>query len=172
MNHSPFHLFQNDTTLKTYVLVIVKLLLLLLRTIDVPAPLHGQPIPPTTPWAGYHISLPANMRDKVLALKEALEDEQDFDQLGLKIISLLVDLWTSTWLPTAQDQITDPTLKMVMFTQLRADGSFRKPHEVTGQFARISFMMVSLPSLYLLDNYLSDHVFTEANFLEACPLPG
>ena len=150
MNHTPFHIFQNETTLKTYELVVVKLLLLLLRTIDVPTPIPGQPIPPNTPWAGYHIPLPANIRDRVLALRESLQGGENFNELDSQIVHLLVDLWTHTWLPTSHDQITDPTLKMVMFTQLRADGSFRKPHEVTGQFARLSFMMVRLLHFYLL----------------------
>ncbi|KAH9852007.1 hypothetical protein C2E23DRAFT_860305 [Lenzites betulinus] len=119
-NHHPFGQHQLDGTLRAYMRLVIQLLCFVLRVEE-------------------ELSLPA----EVAALVAALRQELSEDGLGVEsaIHQLLLALWMREWTPSEGNLFPDPTVRFVIHTQVRADGSLKKPEEVTGVFAKLVYNM-------------------------------
>lgn len=128
-NHHPFGQHQITDTLRAYTRLVLQLLLLLLRAQD-------------------DLDLPAEVYARVTTLHQTLD--QGVEEAVLAIHQLLLALWMREWTPTAGNLFPDPTVRLVIHTQVNADGSLKKPEDVTGVFAKLVYDMVSSLSICLI----------------------
>ncbi|KAI0633912.1 hypothetical protein C8Q77DRAFT_1217292 [Trametes polyzona] len=119
-NHHPFGRHQLDDTLRAYTRLVLQLVCFLLR-------------------AEAELDLPAEVKALVVALHQALN--QEAEEVMAAIHQLLLGLWMREWTPTRDNQFPDPTVRFVIHTQVNADGSLKKPEEVTGVFAKLMYDM-------------------------------
>ncbi|KAI0629102.1 hypothetical protein C8Q77DRAFT_1161753 [Trametes polyzona] len=119
-NHHPFGRHQLDDTLRAYTRLVLQLVCFLLR-------------------AQAELDLPAEVEALVVALRQALN--QEVEEVMAAIHQLLLGLWMREWTPTRDNQFPDPTVRFVIHTQVNADGSLKKPEEVTGVFAKLTYDM-------------------------------
>ncbi|KAI0628493.1 hypothetical protein C8Q77DRAFT_1220921 [Trametes polyzona] len=119
-NHHPFGRHQLDDTLRAYTRLVLQLVCFLLR-------------------AQAELDLPAEVEALVVALRQALN--QEVEEVMAAIHQLLLGLWMREWTPSRVNQFPDPTVRFVIHTQVNADGSLKKPEEVTGVFAKLMYGM-------------------------------
>jgi hypothetical protein len=124
----------------------VKLILLLLNVRDNTEDSHDQVDHAQLPYDGYHIKLPSQISGLVTRLHSTINigSQTRLDDAKEIIHKILFSLWTREWVPSKKVKLADPTMHLVMLTQLRADGSFHEVHNVTGILARLTALMVSL----------------------------
>jgi hypothetical protein len=130
LEHVPFRGFSRDETLSAYTSVGVKVLLLLLRTLE------------NTAAGSWTIHLPEDIKKNVQLLKTALEQQSAEDSSLELCHKIFLGLWTREWLPSPECKQPDPTVQAVMMTQLQRDGSFKHVRQVTGYFAKLQALMV------------------------------
>ncbi len=73
--------------------------------------------------------------------------ESSCDELEARILQAIhkafLSLWTHSYHKTTTDSFPDPTIQYVIISQLLPSGFFRDPSCVTGQFARLTWGIVS-----------------------------
>ena len=91
------------------------------------------------------ITLPPSIRDilcnKAPSLIRNTNHHNSPQCLGL-VRELLLQLWTTTWPVSQADSFPDPTLRFIIHTQARPDGSIALPHQATPLFSKFFYMMV------------------------------
>ena len=115
-NHTPFGRHQNSTTFTAYCRLIVQLVSFLIRTRNHPT---------------YTLPLPAILETSVANLVDSLQYvgtiDVDTEAIQLAIHRLLFNLWTQTWDASPDNLFPDPTLRFIIHTQVKLDGSFKEP---------------------------------------------
>lgn len=76
-----------------------------------------------------------------------LQDPSEFDE---HLKNVLLTLWTEKWPLTHNNLFPDPTIRFIIHTQVKADGTLKDPREVTGILAKLTYIMVCL---YLIVSY-------------------
>ena len=131
------HAFQKEETMTAYSHVPLKLVLLILRTLDV-----DEGAGSNSEWSGYHIPLPHCVRTDALSLRAAMQSKASRADVMELVHRLLLSLWSRQWLPTKDNPFPDPTMRTVMLTQLSEDGSFLTPKDATGILAKFTAAIV------------------------------
>ena len=134
MNNTPLKRFQGEETLDRYEQAPVRLLLLLIRTVN-------------NTGKEYQIPLPANVKALVEKLRKAVyAAEEDRDKIFQLSFATLRSLWAceSQWIATAENPIPDPTIRVVVLHQLQNDGRWWDAAHGTPILAKFQYMMVSL----------------------------
>ncbi|KAL7284912.1 hypothetical protein ACG7TL_002226 [Trametes sanguinea] len=119
-NHHPFGRHQLEGTMRSYTRLIIQLLCFLLRS-------QAQ------------LQLPEDIKDLLAALTASLQE--DLMDGASAVHKVLFAIWTREWTPSIYNCFPDPTLCFVIHTQVNADGSLKKPEDVTGIFAKLIYNM-------------------------------
>ena len=76
-------------------------------------------------------------------------DLAERDHKAYELSTLLTELWSQKWTLSHEDPFPDPTIRFIIHTQVKADGSLKEPKEVTGVLAKLTYIMVHFYTLSL-----------------------
>ncbi|KAG1786392.1 uncharacterized protein HD556DRAFT_1449769 [Suillus plorans] len=126
ISNKPFHKHQNKETMQKYILPIVFLLAMLMRS---------------EPSMPFYFSKTQEMHDTTEALSMSLEEGLEEETVSSCIHALLMSTWTTKWKQTDKNPIGDPTELCLALLTIQRDGSFKEPKEVTGIIAKDEYCM-------------------------------
>ncbi|KAG1877187.1 hypothetical protein F4604DRAFT_1924250 [Suillus subluteus] len=107
ISNTPFHRHQEKDTMQKYILPIVALLAMLMRS---------------NPCAPFHFSKTRELQDMTEALSISLEYGQEEATVSSHIHELLIFIWTTKWKQNDQNLIADPTeLCLALLTAQKDD---------------------------------------------------
>ena len=100
----------------------------------------------------YFISLPANIATLVSKIWQLTPPEQlpppviqeNFDKYTLRIVDLLIAIWTRVWDPSLGNLIGDPTMCFLALSSIRADNGWALATEITLVIAKLIFCIRSM----------------------------
>jgi len=111
----------------------------------------------------YRVTLPPDVTNLITEFKEILPPSQlsplamthRWDVYSLKLIKILISVWTRSWDPCHSDStnIWDPTVCFITLTSIKADHSWAQAIEITPIIARMTYCMrtIFLMSLHIGD---------------------
>ncbi|KAG5335205.1 hypothetical protein C0989_001870 [Termitomyces sp. Mn162] len=124
INNQPFHCHQDHIhRMKEYTTPVVQLLAMLLR-----------------PSTSLVFPLSSEADKRLNDLRDAISDPHAF-ALSMKVLRILIALWTHTWTPNQDNLFPDPTIVCLALMMLQPDGSFKHPKYTTGPIARFEYCM-------------------------------
>ncbi|KAG6867384.1 hypothetical protein C0993_003524, partial [Termitomyces sp. T159_Od127] len=122
ISNSPFKPFQDHKRgMKVYASCIVRLLAMLLRNSSL---------------FSYNFTQEHNRR--LIKLQNGL-DKEPIKQLSMRILHVLISLWTHTWYRSHIAPFPDPTINCLALMVLQDDGSFKHPKYITGPIAHYQY---------------------------------
>ncbi|KAG1854259.1 hypothetical protein F4604DRAFT_1591328, partial [Suillus subluteus] len=126
ISNTPFHRHQEKDTMQKYILPIVALLAMLMRS---------------NPCVPFHFSKTRELQDMTEALSISLEYGQEEATVSSHIHELLIFIWTMKWKQNDQNLIADLTELCLALLTAQKDGSFKEPKDVTGIIAKDEYCM-------------------------------
>jgi len=128
ISNTPFHKHQNKETMQHYLIPMVALLAMLIRS-------H--------PDEPYHIPMPNYLETLVdsLDLSVAQDSSSSSVEISDNIHRIFMYLWQTKWERTDDNRIPDPTERCLALLTLKQDGSFKEPKDVTGIIAKDEYCM-------------------------------
>ncbi|KAF5345091.1 hypothetical protein D9756_011150 [Leucocoprinus leucothites] len=135
ISHKPFHELQTDDALQDYANELTRLVAFLLRN-------KGK----------YILPLPDAITTLINEIRELCPirplppptPKSTFDDYTLKIVELLISIWTRTWEPVPSNTIGDPTMCYLALRSLRSDSGWEHPSRVTPTIAKLCFAVRSI----------------------------
>ncbi|KAG1848267.1 hypothetical protein F4604DRAFT_1502194, partial [Suillus subluteus] len=123
ISNTPFHKHQEKETMRRYILPIVALLAMLIRSDE---------------FSDYHIPMPPDLQCLVTALDSSVARNSPYQltDISLVVHQILMYIWTTKWKRTAENLLPDPTERCLALLTLQKDGSFKEPKDVTGIIAK------------------------------------
>ena len=146
ISHEPFHRLQTLAAQKNYGQVLICFVAFLLRE-----------------KGNYGFTLPPDITNLITEFKEIpppsqlspLAMTQRWDAYSLKLIEILISVWTRTWDPCYGDStnIWDPTMCFITLISIKADHSWAQAIEVTPIIARMTYCM---QTIFLVTLHMGD----------------
>ncbi|KAG6884601.1 hypothetical protein C0992_006044, partial [Termitomyces sp. T32_za158] len=124
ISNTPFKAFQHlNDTMKRYALCVIRLLAMLLRDSNL-----------------LHYDFTSHQTRRLLKLRHGL-DTEPVKQVSMRILHVLISLWTHTWSRSHSSPFPDPTVNCLALMMLQPDGSFKEPRYITGPIAHYEYCM-------------------------------
>ncbi|KAG1723163.1 hypothetical protein EDD22DRAFT_790177, partial [Suillus occidentalis] len=123
ISNTPFHKHQDKDTMRRYILPIVSLLAMLIRSDD---------------SSDYHIPMHPDLQYLITALDGSVARNSPYQLTDISLIvhQILMHIWTTKWKRMPENLIPDPTERCLALLTLQKDGSFKEPKDVTGIIAK------------------------------------
>lgn len=105
-----------------------------------------------TSKTGITLTTNDHLDDLVEDLRTVLNfDHENKQAVADAIYEVLRELWTTSWDPATGRHISDPTIQWIVFHQIREGGGFETPSNLTGIFAKLTYIIRLVHARRLLE---------------------
>lgn len=80
-------------------------------------------------------------KKRIAKLEEGLSKGEPIKQISMRILHVLISIWTHTWYRSDTSSFPDPTMNCLALSLLQTDGSFKEPKYITGPIAHYEYCM-------------------------------